>query len=97
MEHLLTSAVSAKQAFNKVVKPNPSFNYAKRYYIVDCLENPSIAEAEAIALKFTQNPSTTSEDFKLRRNTVGCIVLKNTTSSTDDSYMFFKLEDLIYD
>lgn len=97
MEYLLTSAVSAKQAFNKVVKPNTSFNYAKRYYIVDCLENADLNQAKIIALEFTQNPSTTSEDFKLRRNTVGCIVLKNTTSGVDDSYMFFKLEDLIYD
>ena len=96
MEYLITSAVSAKQAFNKVVKPNPVYKLVKRYYIVECLEDAELAEAKSIAFDFVNNPQTINQHFKLRRNTVGCIVLKSSQPDVDDDYMFFKLKETTY-
>ena len=86
-------SLTAKNAFKKAIAINNNFKSAKRYYIVDCLHDADLAQVKEVALSFINKPKTVNENFKIRNNTLGCIVLKNFNKEYPDDYMFFKLKE----
>ena len=92
MHHLIVQADSAKKAFLKIKDMDcpESYKESKRYYIVECLDISTLQNGKAIGVaeEFVYNPETLNPKFKLRNNTLGCIVLKS-AESVQDTYMFF--------
>tara|TARA_Y100000592_G_C5466266_1_gene316890 strand:- start:174 stop:488 length:315 start_codon:yes stop_codon:yes gene_type:complete len=86
-------SLTAKNAFKKAVASNNNFKFAKRYYIVDCLHDADLTQVKQVALSFINKPQTINENFKIRNNTLGCIVLKSFKKEHPDDYMFFKLKE----